>query len=72
VQERLQAARLLTLVGGGGCGKTRLALEVARVVLEQYPGGVWLVELASLAEASLVRISWRVCSECEKSRGGQS
>jgi predicted ATPase len=54
VQERLQAARLLTLVGGGGCGKTRLALEVARVVLEQYPGGVWLVELASLAEASLV------------------
>jgi predicted ATPase/Flp pilus assembly protein TadD len=45
---------LVTLVGAAGIGKTRLAIEVAGSVLDAYPDGVWLVELAALTEPSLV------------------
>jgi len=48
--------RLVTVVGPGGMGKTRLALEVARRALDRYPAGAWLVDLAPLpAGASLPR-----------------
>ncbi|GIH94164.1 BTAD domain-containing putative transcriptional regulator [Planobispora siamensis] len=43
----LGTERLVTLVGSGGVGKTSLALEVARRAGDGYPGGAWLVELAS-------------------------
>jgi non-specific serine/threonine protein kinase len=53
-EHRTPDARLLTLTGAGGSGKTRLGLQVAAGLLEAYPDGVWLVELAPLAEHSLV------------------
>lgn len=54
IQRLLGAHRLLTLTGIGGCGKTRLALETGQERLALYRDGVWLVELASLADPALV------------------
>jgi predicted ATPase/class 3 adenylate cyclase len=50
----LPKTRLLTLTGSGGCGKTRLSLQVAAELLEQFPDGAWLVELAPLSDSDLV------------------
>ncbi|GMQ86267.1 MAG: hypothetical protein BMS9Abin07_1840 [Acidimicrobiia bacterium] len=50
----LSDARLLTVTGVGGSGKTRLALQAAAEVLSDYPGGVWLVELADVVDPGLV------------------
>jgi predicted ATPase/DNA-binding SARP family transcriptional activator len=52
VSELVDDYRLTTLVGPGGFGKTRLAVEVARALLDKMPDGVWLVELASVANGS--------------------
>jgi predicted ATPase/DNA-binding SARP family transcriptional activator len=46
--------RLLTLIGTGGVGKTRLAIETARTLVDRFSDGVWLVELASLADPALI------------------
>jgi predicted ATPase/DNA-binding SARP family transcriptional activator/uncharacterized protein HemY len=54
VKQLLTSSRLVTLTGSGGCGKTRLALNVADSLVEQYPDGVWLIELASLTNPELV------------------
>ncbi len=54
ISELLAEARLVTLTGAGGCGKTRLALQVAGTLLETYPDGVWLLELASLSDPVLL------------------
>ena len=54
VRRLLVTTRLLTLIGAGGIGKTRLALKVAAEAESAYPDGVWLVELANISEPGLV------------------
>jgi predicted ATPase/class 3 adenylate cyclase len=53
-EKLLGETSLLTLTGVGGCGKTRLGLQLAGAMLEQFRDGVWVVELAALADPSLV------------------
>ncbi|MEV5828693.1 BTAD domain-containing putative transcriptional regulator [Spirillospora sp. NPDC052242] len=48
IARRLWEGRLVTLVGPGGAGKTRLATTVGERLAERFPGGVWVVELAAV------------------------
>jgi predicted ATPase len=54
VHRLLEETRLLTLLGPGGTGKTRLMLECAEEVIGDYGDGVWLVELAPLSDPDLI------------------
>jgi predicted ATPase/class 3 adenylate cyclase len=50
----LRSTRLVTLIGPGGTGKTRLSLQAAAELLEQFPHGVWLIEFATVSDPVLV------------------
>jgi predicted ATPase len=50
----LSQRQLVTVTGTGGVGKTRITLEAGTKLLDRFPDGVWLVELAAISDASLV------------------
>jgi predicted ATPase/class 3 adenylate cyclase len=57
LQERVSAlaeARLVTLTGSGGVGKTRAAVEIGWLVVDEFVDGIWLVELAAVADPDMV------------------
>jgi len=54
VQAAVKAHRLVTLTGVGGVGKTRLALEVAGRLVDEFPDGVWFFELAAVTDPAAV------------------
>ena len=54
ISELLQTTRVLTLTGTGGCGKTRLALQVSLARLGSHADEIWFVELAAVADGRLV------------------
>jgi predicted ATPase/DNA-binding CsgD family transcriptional regulator len=59
----LQAVgRIVTLTGPGGCGKTQLALQSAAELVDAFPDGVWLVDLAAVQESHLV--PYQVAAAC--------
>ena len=54
LQAALRSHRLVTLTGVGGVGKTRLAMEVATQLADEFPDGVWVFELAAVADPAAV------------------
>ena len=54
IKQSIPTHRLVTLTGVGGTGKTRLSLQIAADLLDQFRDGVWFVELASVGDPDLV------------------
>lgn len=54
IKRLFPTTRLLTLTGPGGTGKTRLSLQIAADLLDQFPHGVWLVELSTVSDPALI------------------
>ena len=54
IKQAVANHRLVTLTGSGGTGKTRLSLQVAADLLDQFPNGIWFVELAAISNPELI------------------
>ena len=69
-RDLLVGTRLLTLTGPGGCGKTRLAIELANSVSEAFVDGVHFVSLAAVRDPALVPVSIAQALGLQDARGG--
>ena len=69
IRDLINDHRVVTLVGSGGCGKTRLAIQVGAELLEQFPDGVRFVDLAPLSDPSLVLDGIAAVVEVELEQG---
>jgi non-specific serine/threonine protein kinase len=60
LRKLLHKSRLVTVTGPGGAGKTRIAVRLAHEVLDRYPEGAWLIELAAVTDARLLEqtVAW--------------
>ncbi len=54
VRDLFKKSRFVTLTGAGGCGKTRLAQEIAKTLVEEFRDGVWFTNLAPVTEPTMV------------------
>lgn len=54
IKDLIRKNRLVTLTGTGGNGKTRLSIHAGAEMIDEFPNGVWLVELASLHDGKLI------------------
>ena len=54
IKQAIRGHRLVTLTGSGGAGKTRLSLQVAADLLDQFPDGIWFVELSAITNPELI------------------
>ena len=72
VTQLLGTYRLVTLIGAGGIGKTRLGLEVARQMLPSFVDGAWVAELAPLSDPGLVPVTVGVALGLTLTAGAES
>jgi len=63
-QKLLEASRLVTITGTGGCGKTRVALAVAEELVDRYDDGVWFVDLAAASSPGASSVHAAPPHEC--------
>ena len=68
-RQLLEHARLMTLTGAGGCGKTRFAIALANAVADDFPAGVHFVSLAAIQDPALVPVSIAQSIGLQDSRG---
>lgn len=68
--ELIASHRLVSFVGPGGCGKTRLALQLAALRFDAFPDGVWLVDLASLTDPDSVALALSAAIGVQDTRDG--
>ncbi len=69
IKQAVARHRLVTLTGSGGAGKTRLSLQVAADLIDQFPKGVWFVELAPITNPDLIPQTILSAAEMQTQQG---
>ena len=70
--EMVRPGTVLTILGPGGAGKTRLSIEVGLAVVERWPDGVWFADLASLSAGEVVPMTLALAVNAPSTRGNDA